>query len=137
MENANPAPTTAEARSTFLAVEPQLYVTNIEASCDYYSEKLGFTVAFLYGDPPYYGQVYRDGVQLNLRQVHRMPFDSDFRESEIDALAATIVVEDVAALYAEYEAAGATFHQHLQTEEWGTKTIIVSDPDGNLIAFAG
>ncbi|MBD9373508.1 VOC family protein [Rhizobium sp. ARZ01] len=136
MENTRPEPTAAEARSTFLAVEPQLYVTNIEASCDYYSEKLGFTVAFLYGDPPYYGQVYRDGVQLNLRQVERLPFDSDFRAREIDALSATIVVEDVAALYAEYEATGANFHQKLQIEEWGTKTIIVSDPDGNLIAFA-
>ena len=57
----------ASARSAFLAVEPQLYVSNIEAACDYYGERLGFTVAFVYGDPPYYAQVYRDGVQLNLR----------------------------------------------------------------------
>lgn len=127
----------AERRPIFMAVEPQLFVTNVEASCDYYVDKLGFTVAFLYGDPPYYSQIYRDGVQLNLRQVDRLPFDSDFRTREIDALAATIIVEDVAALSAEYEAAGATFHQKLQTEEWGTSTIIVSDPDGNLIAFAG
>jgi catechol 2,3-dioxygenase-like lactoylglutathione lyase family enzyme len=126
----------AGGRPVFMAVEPQLFVTDVVASCDYYAEKLGFTVAFLYGDPPYYGQIYRDGVQLNLRQVERMPFDSDFRTREIDALAATIIVEDVATLYAEYETAGATFHQQLQTEEWGTKTIIVSDPDGNLIAFA-
>lgn len=126
----------ANGRTTFLAVEPQLYVTNVEASCDYYSEKLGFTVAFLYGDPPYYGQIYRDGVQLNLRQVDRSPLDAEFRSAEEDALSATILVEDVAALYAEFEAAGAGFHQHLRTEEWGTKTIIVSDPDGNLIAFA-
>jgi catechol 2,3-dioxygenase-like lactoylglutathione lyase family enzyme len=126
----------AEGRTTFLAVEPQLYVTDIEASCDYYSDKLGFAVAFVYGDPPYYGQIFRDGVQLNLRQVDRSPFDQEFRAREEDALAATILVEDVAALAAEYEAAGATFHQQLRTEEWGTKTIIVGDPDGNLIAFA-
>lgn len=125
----------AGGRPVFMAVEPQLFVTNVEASCDYYAEKLGFTVAFLYGDPPYYGQIYRDGVQLNLRQVDRLPFDQSFRSVEEDALSATILVEDVAALAAEYEAAGATFHQHLRTEEWGT--IIVSDPDGNLIAFAG
>ncbi len=127
---------TAATRSTFLAVEPQLYVTAIEAACDYYSERLGFTVAFVYGDPPYYAQVYRDGVQLNLRQVDRSPFGADFRAREEDALSATIIVEDAAALAAEFEAAGAIFHQALRTEEWGTKTIIVADPDGNLIAFA-
>ncbi len=127
---------TAATRSTFLAVEPQLYVTAIEAACDYYSEQLGFAVAFVYGDPPYYAQVYRDGVQVNLRQVDRSPFGTDFRAREEDALSATIIVEDAAALAAEFEAAGATFHQALRTEEWGTKTIIVADPDGNLIAFA-
>ncbi|MDF1633762.1 VOC family protein [Mycoplana sp. MJR14] len=127
---------TAATRSTFLAVEPQLYVTAIEAACDYYGERLGFTVAFVYGDPPYYAQVYRDGVQLHLRQVDRSPFAADFRASEEDALSATIIVEDAAALAAEFEAAGASFHQPLRTEEWGTKTIIVADPDGNLIAFA-
>ena len=84
--------TTAATRSTFLAVEPQLYVTAIEAACDYYGERLGFTVAFVYGDPPYYAQVYRDGVQLNLRQVDRSPFAADFRAREDDALSATIIV---------------------------------------------
>ncbi|MDR6758805.1 catechol 2,3-dioxygenase-like lactoylglutathione lyase family enzyme [Mycoplana sp. BE70] len=136
MSNEDNEPAT-ERRPIFMAVEPQLFVTNVEASCDYYADKLGFTVAFLYGDPPYYGQIYRDGVQLNLRQVDRLPFDQTFRSAEEDALSATILVEDVAALAAEYEASGATFHQQLRTEEWGTSTIIVSDPDGNLIAFAG
>jgi catechol 2,3-dioxygenase-like lactoylglutathione lyase family enzyme len=126
----------ASGRSTFLAVEPQLYVSDIEAACDYYSERLGFTVAFVYGDPPHYAQVYRDGVQLNLRHVDRLPFDSEFRAREEDALSATIVVEDAQLLAAEFEASGALFHQPLRTEEWGTKTIIIADPDGNLVAFA-
>ena len=121
----------------FMSVEPQLFVTDIEASCDYYTERLGFAVAFLYGDPPYYGQIYRDGVQMNLRQVDRSPFDAAFRSREEDALSLTILVDEVAALFAEFEASGAVFHQRLRTEEWGTKTFIVSDPDGNLIAFAG
>lgn len=126
----------ASARSAFLAVEPQLYVSNIEAACDYYGERLGFTVAFVYGDPPYYAQVYRDGVQLNLRHVDRLPFDSEFRAREEDALSATIIVEDAQLLAAEFEASSALFHQPLRTEEWGTKTIIIADPDGNLVAFA-
>src|SRR3954470_18375791 len=39
-------------------VEAELYVSDVKASCDYYS-KLGFTVAFTYGEPAFYGQVKR------------------------------------------------------------------------------
>lgn len=133
-DTSNPA---AGERPVLMAVEPQLFVTDVEASCEYYAEKLGFAVAFLYGDPPYYGQIYRDGVQINLRQVDRLPLDAAFRAGEEDALSATILVDDAAALFAEFGAAGTVFRQPLRTEEWGTTTFIVSDPDGNLIAFAG
>jgi uncharacterized glyoxalase superfamily protein PhnB len=51
-------------------------------------------------------------------------------------LSATIVVEAINPLFLEYQAAGASFHQTLRTEPWGARTFIVSDPDGNLIAFA-
>ena len=52
-------------------------------------------------------------------------------------LAASISVDDVQALYSEFQAAHAAFHQDLRTEEWGARTFIVRDPDGNLLLFAG
>ena len=36
--------------------EAQLFVAGINSSCDFYTDKVGFTVAFVYGDPPYYGR---------------------------------------------------------------------------------
>ena len=39
------------------STEAQLFVADIKASCDFYTDKLGFTVAFVYGDPLYYAQV--------------------------------------------------------------------------------
>src|SRR4051794_20562457 len=61
--------TGTHAMSTFAAAEPQLYVRDIVASCEYYSRVLGFSVAFTYGEPPFYAQVFRDAARLNLRQV--------------------------------------------------------------------
>jgi uncharacterized glyoxalase superfamily protein PhnB len=52
-----------------------------------------------------------------------------------DFLAASINTNDVAALYREFEAAGATFHQPLRQEPWGATTFIIKNPDGNLILF--
>lgn len=123
--------------TTMLAAEPQLFVADIAASCDFFTRKLGFQVAFTYGKPPFYAQVVRDGARLNLRKVCRPAFDEDFRGREKDALSATITLEDAKPLFLEFQTAGATFHQPLRTEPWGARMFIVRDPDGNLIAFSG
>ncbi|MGC7356408.1 VOC family protein [Mycobacteroides abscessus subsp. massiliense] len=51
--------------------------------------------------------------------------------------AATLTAYKLGPLHDEYRAAGVDFHQPLQTEEWGSVTFIVRDPDGNLILFSG
>src|ERR1700733_10311535 len=48
------------------SISAQLFVANIKSSCDFYTNKLGFAVEFVYGDPPYYGQVSRDHARLKL-----------------------------------------------------------------------
>jgi len=69
-------------RPILKSAEAQLFVGDIKASCDFYTEKLGFKVAFVYGDPPYYGQVTRDRARLNLRVVGEPVFVGDIRERE-------------------------------------------------------
>ena len=120
------------------ATEAQLFVADIQASCDFYIHKLGFTVAFVYGEPPFYAQVIRDQARLNLRLVCEPVFIGDIRERE-GLLSATLTLAkavEIKELYLTYQAAGVRFGQTLQKEPWGAKTFIVIDPDGNLILFA-
>jgi len=126
--------TEAAPKPTLHTAEPQFFVTNIAASCDFYTQKLGFEVAFTYGDPPFYAQVFRDAAKLNLRHVDQSPFRSELRG---DLLSASIPLEDAEPLFLEFQAAGVTFAQPLKTEPWGAQTFIVADPDRNLILFAG
>jgi catechol 2,3-dioxygenase-like lactoylglutathione lyase family enzyme len=129
--------TPPETAKPFLtAAEPQLFVGDIAAARDFYTGKLGFQLAFLYGDPPFYGQVVRDGARLNLRHVDCPMFDPALRARE-DLLSATILLDKIEPLFLEYQAKGVGFHQTLRTEPWGARTFIVADPDGNLIAFSG
>ena len=121
---------------TLVAVEPQLYVRDIAASCDFYSRMLGFSVAFTHGEPPFYGQVFRDGVRLNLRQADEPVVDPARRDAE-QLLAMSVTLEDPMPLYLEYQNAGVEFVQALRSEPWGARTFIVRDPDGNLLLFAG
>jgi catechol 2,3-dioxygenase-like lactoylglutathione lyase family enzyme len=122
--------------SQLVAAEPQLYVRDIIASCEFYSQMLGFSVTFTYGEPPFYGQVSRDGVRLNLRQVDQPVVDPVRRDSE-QLLAGSITLDDAKPLFLEYQRAGVEFTQQLRTEPWGAQTFITRDPDGNLLLFAG
>jgi catechol 2,3-dioxygenase-like lactoylglutathione lyase family enzyme len=124
------------SKPTLHAAEPQLFIADIAASCEFYTKKLGFSVAFTYGDPPFYGQVFRDGARLNLRCLAKPPIDPQLRDGE-DLLSALITLDDAKPLFLEFQAAGVTFHQALKTEPWGARTFIVRDPDGNLILFSG
>ena len=126
-------------RPILSSIEPQLFVANIKSSCDFYTNKLGFAVEFMYGDPPYYGQVVRDNARLNLRLVFEPVFVADVRKRE-HLLSASITVataNEIKQLFLSYQAAGVSFHQALKKEPWGARTFVVSDPDENLILFAG
>ena len=117
----------------------QLFVADIKASCHFYTHMLSFAVDFVYGDPPYYGQVTRDHAHLALRVVGEPVFAGDIRERE-HLLSATITVataDEIKQLFLSYQATGVRFHQTLKKEPWGARTFIVVDPDGNLIHFAG
>ena len=118
------------------SAEPQLFVADIGASCDFFIDKLGFSVDFTYGDPSFYAQISRDAARLNLRHVDHPVFDQARRESE-DLLSAAITVDNVEQLYPEFQAAGVSFHQALRREPWGAQTFIIKDPNVNLVLFGG
>ena len=121
------------------SIEAQLFVANIKSSCDFYTNKLGFAVEFMYGDPPYYGQVTRDQARLNLKVVGEPVFVGDIREREhlLSASLTLATSDEIKELFLSYQAAGVRFGQTLKKEPWGARTFIVLDPDGNLILFAG
>lgn len=126
----------ALSKPTLIAAEPQLFVADVQVSCEFYTKKLGFQVAFTYGEPVFYGQVFRDGARLNLRHLDEPAINTELRDRE-HILSASITVDDAKQLFLEFQAAGVAFHQTLKTEPWGARTFIVRDPDGNLILFAG
>jgi uncharacterized glyoxalase superfamily protein PhnB len=127
------------SRPVFSSIAAQLFVADIARSCEFYVQRLGFAVDFVYGEPPFYGQVSRDHARLALRVVPEAVFAGDVRARE-HLLSASITVgtaSEIQQLFDSCQAAGAPFHQRLKTEPWGARTFIVVDPDDNLILFAG
>lgn len=130
---------TSPSKATIVRAEPQLFVSDIQRSCEFFTGKLGFSVVFSYGKPLYYAQVGRDGARLNLRRVERPVIEATVRDAE-ELLSASMTVataDEIKLLFLEYQSTGVTFHQTLKKQPWGAKNFIVKDPDGNLLQFAG
>jgi catechol 2,3-dioxygenase-like lactoylglutathione lyase family enzyme len=126
-------------RSVITAVAAELFVSDIQKSCDFFTRKLGFTVVYVYGEPPFYGQVKRDAARLNLKCMDRPVIDPELRERE-QLLSADMSVDTADAikqLYLEFQQAGVEFQQTLMRQPWGAKNFVVRDLDGNLLLFAG
>ena len=128
----------AVLRPVLTSTAAQLFVADIKASCDFYRQKLGFTVDFVYGEPPYYGQVSCDRALLALRMVCE-PVFTEVREREhlLSASLTVATADEIKQLFLSYQAMEVRFHQTLKKEPWGARTFVVMDPDGNLILFAG
>lgn len=127
------------AKATITATAAQLFVADIKASCDFFTEKLGFKIVFVYGKPPFYAQVKRDAGIINLKCMDRPVVDPELRDRE-SLLSSDMCVntaEEIKQLFLEFQAKGVAFFQTLRKEPWGAKTFIVKDPDGNLLLFAG
>jgi catechol 2,3-dioxygenase-like lactoylglutathione lyase family enzyme len=120
-------------------VAAHLYVRDLKASTDFFTTKLGFTVDFVYGNPPFYGQVSRDNARLALRSMDEAFFAEDIRQRE-GLLSASITLDsadEIKQIFLAFQAADVDFAQLLRDEPWQARTFIVKDPDGNLILFAG
>ncbi|MGB8848386.1 MAG: VOC family protein [Candidatus Acidiferrales bacterium] len=127
------------SKATIVGAEPQLFVTDIKRSCEFFCEKLGFTLVFSYGRPPYYAQVGRDAARLNLRCVERTVIKSTVRDrEELLSVSMTVATADeIKLLFLEFQSTGVAFHQTLKKQPWGARNFVVKDPDGNLLLFTG
>jgi uncharacterized glyoxalase superfamily protein PhnB len=117
-----------------LDATPILFVRDVTVAADHYVEKLGFSIDFLHGAPPFYGSVSRDGASLHLRHVDRPNF-VELAAREPSLILATIEVTNLGALFEEIRRRGAELAQEPVAQDWGGTDFHVRDPDGNVISF--
>ena len=107
----------------FENVIPILNVQTFAASMDYYLNKLGFRKKWDWGDPPTFGCVTRGKVNIFLCEgAQGQP-----------GMWMSIFTEDVDALHEEYKSSGAIIGLEPTNMPWGTREMIVEDPDGHRL----
>jgi RimJ/RimL family protein N-acetyltransferase/uncharacterized glyoxalase superfamily protein PhnB len=117
------------------SLQPVLSVPDVQATAEYYRDKLGFSISFLYGDPPTHGAVAHrqwtpDGAHIQLSKANASATDHPpsvalylFVGSEIDTL------------YQRYQKNGVAIAREVQTQPWGMREFAIRDCNGYLLRF--
>jgi len=103
-------------------------VRDIPASLAYYRDRLGFDIAFEYGDPVSYAGVCSGKVTLHLISASRTPRYPGHGAVAID-------VGDVDALHADLVERRAKILKVPADYDYGMRTFDVADLDGNMLFF--
>lgn len=122
----------ASKKGYFQEIHPVLPVQNVIAALHFYVEKLGFDVAFADDEKdPHYAGIRRDNIEIHL-QWH----DATEWEHAIDRPMLRFVVQNIEALYEEYQMKGV-FHEQTSLKEtpWGTREFAFYDLYKNGLTF--
>lgn len=114
---------------------PVLLVKDVQASADYYRDKLGFAGIELFGEPPNFCIARRDGFAVMLAQVGADVSITPHWKVVKQMWNAYFWVDDAEALYAEMQQRGAEIDYTLHTKPYGVKEFGVQDLDDHDIAF--
>ncbi|MEO0939429.1 MAG: VOC family protein [Pseudomonadota bacterium] len=110
---------------TCTAVYPTLATPDVKAACAWYVDALGFSLHFLYGDPPVHGAIVLDQACVHfwegpaLLNANWLYFD----------------VTDLDAIYARAQQGGVTITKAPETYPWGMREFNAVDLNGYNIRF--
>lgn len=124
-----------KAMAKILGVAPILLVRDIRAAADYYRDKLGFADVSLWGEPVDFGMVRRDGHTVMLSQAPAHAEIVPHWKVVHQMWNAYFWVDDVEAIYAEYQRSGAIIDYTLHLKPYGVREFGVQDLDGHDLAF--
>lgn len=120
----------------FKQVNPVLPTKDVKQAIEYYTQKLGFTLAFQDDENNLkYAGVERGGIRLHLQWHDEAHFNqADF--NEVEKLGLRFAIDDIDSLFKEYQDKDV-FHSKtaLQDTPWGTREFAFYDLDGNGLFF--
>ncbi len=118
----------SESICRFRAAAPVFPVDNAAETAEFYRKTLGFKIKSLYGDPPYYAVVERDGVEIHLSE-------REDTSKSIDRCAVYVYVDDADSLYEEFVGKGLEMFAPPEDQENGMREFELTDNSGHFLMF--
>jgi uncharacterized glyoxalase superfamily protein PhnB len=116
-----------------MEIAPQFLVDDLRRSIEYYCQRLGFELDFVYEG--FYASVSREGGSIHLKCAPKTEADRTHRKQH-EHLDAYVGVRDAATLHDELASRGARITTPLQERPWACTDFHVEDPDGYILCFS-
>lgn len=106
-----------------------LPITNVQQTAEYYRDVLGFSIEFLWEDPPSYAVLKRDDAV----GIHLSKTDKPLEKERLPRL--YIFVHDADAVYNEYVEAGAKIDEPIGDTDYQMREFVIEDLNGYKIVI--
>jgi len=117
-------------------VAPYLIVDDIFESAEFYRDKLGFEFNRIWGEPPQFVIVHRDGVHIMLKSIgSRGSVRPNYSVYEDACWDAYIWIKDADALYEELRSRGVKITREIEDAPYGCRDFDVEDNTGYILCF--
>jgi len=119
-------------------VAPYFIADDVQATADWYRDKLGFSYPRLWGEHPYgFTMVRRSGIIIMLGGVGEAGHMRPNRKTgpQTDAWDAYVWVDDADALHAEFAAKGVTIARPPRDQPYGCRDFEIDDCNGYRLCF--
>lgn len=119
------------------SIAPYFIVDDVVTTANYYRDQLGFHYERLWGEPPCFCMVRRNGVVIMLGQFVRTGVMRPNRtvDPEGGAWDAYIWIENADALYAEFKSKGVRIARDICDQPYGCRDFDVEDCNGYRLCF--
>ncbi len=115
---------------TITGIIPQLRTTDMESSIRFYTETLGFSLAFRFED--FYAGIETAGQLIHLKLVDE-PDPSIPYVAKGEHFHLYLQTEDLAEIAAQLKASGVKLVKGLHETPWNTREIVIRDDQGHTI----
>ena len=116
------------------SLAPILAVPDVLAATEYYCDKLGFTIGFLYGDPPTHAGIHR-GEWTSEGAHFQFTLTDQPLPPKPPVGFYVFMGEDVDGLFGAYQEAGVHIEREPTDEPWGMREFAIRDCNGYLLRF--
>ena len=115
------------------SLQPVLAVADVRAAAEYYRDKLGFTIGFLFGEPPTYAGLWLGTWTATGANIHLARRDGP---PPVEGFSLYINVgPDIDALHAVYKARGVDILGEVVQQPWGMREFAIRDCSGYVLRF--
>lgn len=112
---------------------PVISTDDVAASVTYYTNVLGFRKHFVYGDPPVYAGVERDGVLLYITLDEQLAATLKNSDLHPDVF---LWVQNVDKVFEDHKSRGAKIFEPILNKPWDARQYVVEDPNGYRLKIA-